>query len=133
MDFYMQNKRSLKNGLKKVGLRKRKQTNKIIIDCTNTPDYLDVTLKQLDKQHRQEGVLGLKTHYIITLDGKVQTGRELNSVGYKIPPDAVSILLVGASNFNLHQLTSLRNLVQELKALYGALVVTNKTTTEIKI
>lgn len=129
----MQNKPSLQNGLKNVGLRKRKQTNKIIIDCTNTPDYLDVTLKQLDKQHRQEGVLGLKSHFIITLDGKVQTGRESNSVGYKIPADAVGILLVGTSNFNLHQLTSLRNLIQELKELYGAIVVTNNTTTEIKI
>ncbi|BAQ94083.1 lysozyme [uncultured phage_MedDCM-OCT-S28-C10] len=94
---------------------------------------MDITLKQLDKQHRQEGVLGLKSHYIITLDGKVQTGRELNSVGYKIPADAIGILLVGTSNFNLHQLTSLRNLVQELKELYGAIVVTNNTTTEIKI
>ena len=130
-DLNMQNKQYLQNGLKNVGPKKRKKTNYIVITSTDTPNYLDVTLSQLDKQHRQEGVLGLKDHFIITLDGKVHTGREQEVIGFDIGDDALSIRLVGKDNFNIEQTKSLQKLIKNLKQIYKEIEIDNTTTIEI--
>jgi|AACY02.3.fsa_nt_gi Negative regulator of beta-lactamase expression len=55
--------------------------NKIIIHCTATKEGQDVTAKQVDTWHRQRGWSGIGYHYLVRLDGTIESGRPLEQVG----------------------------------------------------
>ncbi len=55
--------------------------NKIIIHCTATPAGRRVTVKDVDRWHRERGFSGIGYHYLIGLDGEVWKGREEWKVG----------------------------------------------------
>ena len=53
----------------------------LIIHCTATPEGRDVTLKDVDRWHRQLGWNGCGYHYLITLDGRIHPARPLYQAG----------------------------------------------------
>ncbi len=58
-----------------------RKINKIIVHCTATPDGRRVTVDDVRKWHKERGFNDIGYHYLIGLDGIVQTGRPLGTVG----------------------------------------------------
>jgi len=131
MDLIMQNKQYQRHGLKKkAGLKKRSKTEIIYVIDSDTPDHLDVSPKQIYTQNSQDGILGYKDHYIITLDGKVHKGRDCESLGFDVENNAMTILLIGRNNFTKHQEDGLKKLLKELKEKYKNAKVCDLTSHE---
>ncbi|AXH71580.1 N-acetylmuramoyl-L-alanine amidase [Pelagibacter phage HTVC200P] len=90
---------------------------------------LDITKEQIDAQHRKSGLLGIGFHFVITIDGDVKKGRDIDQIGFNLDDDngeTVGIALVGDTKFNELQTKSLKNLIQDLNKKYGLLKI--KTT-----
>jgi N-acetyl-anhydromuramyl-L-alanine amidase AmpD len=47
----------------------------IIIHCSATPEGKDFRAKDIDRMHRQRGFSQIGYHYVVDLDGTVETGR----------------------------------------------------------
>lgn len=55
--------------------------NEIIVHCSATPEWRDVTAKDIDRWHTERGFRGIGYHYVIKLDGTIENGRPENEVG----------------------------------------------------
>lgn len=55
--------------------------NEIIIHCSATPEGRDHTAADIDRWHRQRGFAGIGYHFVVRLDGRVETGRPLERIG----------------------------------------------------
>ena len=55
--------------------------NEIIIHCTATPEGREVKVAEIRRWHVQRGFSDIGYHYIIHLDGTVETGRPFEQVG----------------------------------------------------
>lgn len=53
----------------------------IIIHCSATIEGRHFTVDDIDRWHRQRGFTSIGYHYIILLNGEIQQGRNLQSVG----------------------------------------------------
>lgn len=53
----------------------------IIIHCSATRGRMDFHAADIDRWHRHRGFAGIGYHYVITLDGTVETGRPYTAVG----------------------------------------------------
>lgn len=53
----------------------------IIIHCSATKEGVNFKAKDIDRMHKQRGFNQIGYHYIIDLDGTVETGRPLTSFG----------------------------------------------------
>ncbi|QLF88049.1 lysozyme [Pelagibacter phage Eistla EXVC025P] len=111
----------------------RKETKYIVVHSTNTNPEQNLDVKDLDKQHRKEGLFSCAFHKVIKRDGSVQDGRDIMIAGAHIETDVVlsnknsiGICLVGGHNvdgqpdcnFTFKQYESLVKLIDVLKANY---------------
>ena len=55
--------------------------NEIIIHCSATPEGREVGVETIRKWHKQRGFSDIGYHYIIHLDGMVETGRPVSQPG----------------------------------------------------
>lgn len=55
--------------------------NKIIIHCSDTPEGRNDDANDIEAWHRKKGYKCIGYHFVIKLDGEVQTGRPLKMVG----------------------------------------------------
>ena len=53
----------------------------IIIHCAATPEGVEFDWLDIDKWHVARGWSGIGYHYVIKLDGKIQSGRDLEKIG----------------------------------------------------
>lgn len=53
----------------------------LIIHCSATPEGLNFTAADIDRWHRQRGFREIGYHYIIRLDGTIETGRAIEKTG----------------------------------------------------
>ena len=124
----MQIKEYLPHGL--VNIKKRNQTDFIIVTCTDTkPDKL-LDIVQLDRLHRALGWISVGCHFLIDKFGEIQKGRELEEHGshtWGYDESSVCITLVGGRNLEglttdqsyfEEQLESLLLLTSHLKRVY---------------
>lgn len=58
-----------------------RKINKIIVHCSDTPEGRNDDAHDIDAWHRKKGYKSIGYHFVITLDGTIQTGRPLNNVG----------------------------------------------------
>ncbi len=128
MDLSTHIKEYLPHGL--VSIKKRNQTDYIIVTCTDTkPDKL-LDIVQLDRLHRGLGWMCAGVHFLIDKFGEIQKGRELDEHGchtWGYDDISVSITLVGGRNLEgipteqsyfEEQLEALTNLIVYLKGIY---------------
>lgn len=54
---------------------------RIIIHCSDTPEGRDDTAADIDRWHRAKGWDGIGYHYVVRLDGTIETGRPLERPG----------------------------------------------------
>jgi N-acetylmuramoyl-L-alanine amidase len=108
----------------------RRHTNYIVIHCSATKaKATHVDAKEIDRWHRQKGWLMIGYHYVITRDGTLQKGRDLDAAGAHAAGhnhESIGICLVGGiaedgtpeDNFTNHQKDVLQALLRELRRLY---------------
>jgi N-acetylmuramoyl-L-alanine amidase len=59
----------------------RKSTDLVVLHCTATPEGKELTGKDIDRMHRKAGLNGIGFHYVVRLDGTIDTGRPEIAVG----------------------------------------------------
>lgn len=58
-----------------------RKINEIIVHCAATPEGKHITVKDIDRWHRQRGFRQIGYHYVIYLDGSINKGRDEALVG----------------------------------------------------
>lgn len=111
----------------------RIDTKYIVVHSSQTTPQENLDVKDLDIQHRKEGLFSCKFHKIIKKDGTVQDGRDIMLAGTHIDKtvklsnkNSIGICLIGGHNtsgqpdcnFTLKQYQSLSTLVADLESFY---------------
>lgn len=109
----------------------RTSTNLIVVHCSATPEGRDVTAKQIDSWHRERGFAKIGYHYVIRLDGTIETGRAQNEIGAHVKnknSTSIGVCLIGGvsadniklakDTFTAVQKEALRGLVLQLLKAY---------------
>ena len=58
-----------------------RKINEIIVHCAATKEGKEFHASDIDRWHKQRGWKGIGYHYVITLDGKVEKGRDESAIG----------------------------------------------------
>lgn len=106
-----------------------RKINKIIIHCSATPEGREVSVREIDSWHRQQGYNGIGYHYLIGLDGSVNAGRPEANIGAHCRghnKDSIGVCYVGGCDAKMkpkdtrtpQQRTALRRLAAELQGRY---------------
>ncbi len=53
----------------------------IVIHCSATPSHLDIGAADIDRWHRERGFRKIGYHFVIRLNGVLETGRDLKEPG----------------------------------------------------
>lgn len=108
----------------------RNATDLIVLHCSATPATQDIQARDIDRWHRQKGWLKIGYHFVITRDGTVQKGRDLDVVGAHVAGHnhhSIGICLVGGTkadcktpenNFADAQWAALGVLLSEMQQLF---------------
>ena len=69
----------------------------IILHCSATVEGKDFTAADIDRWHKEKGYKKIGYHFVIDLDGTIETGRQLNEVGAhcKGHNDSIGICYIG--------------------------------------
>lgn len=66
----------------KIELRRAKRNVvRIVVHCSATPEGKDFRKADIDRWHRAKGWNGCGYHYVVDLDGKIERGRDIESIG----------------------------------------------------
>ncbi len=106
-----------------------RKINKIIIHCSATPEGKDFGAADIDRWHRQRGFKKIGYHYVIRLNGDIETGRPENEIGAHTAGQnscSIGICYIGGLDTNgkakdtrtPEQKTSLANLIKSLLKRY---------------
>ena len=116
----------------------------LVVHCTATPAGRPVGRDTVDSRHRQRGWSGIGYHYLVGLDGTVETGREEARVGahcQRHNAHSIGICYVGGTDSQGHpadtrtevQRLALRRLLSELRGRYPkALIVGHRDLNPLK-
>lgn len=111
-----------------------RKIDKIIIHCSATKQGQWFTASDIDSWHQQRGWSGIGYHYVILLNGEVQTGRPLEEIGAHTVgqnTSSIGICYIGGLNASgqpsdtrtPEQKQSLVKLVAELKTKFPGVTV----------
>lgn len=111
-----------------------RKIDKIILHCSATKEGQQFTIKDIDAWHKQRGFKYVGYHYVILLDGTVETGRPESEVGAHTlgqNANSIGICYIGGLDANAKpkdtrtdaQREALIKLVKELKAKYPGVTV----------
>jgi len=109
----------------------RKATYHIVVHCSASPEGRDDSAEDIDRWHVERGWRAIGYHYVIRLDGAIETGRPEDTVGSHASvynATSVGICLIGGvdaddkdkakDTFTEQQLTSLELLLDRLMKKY---------------
>lgn len=111
-----------------------RELKEIILHCTATKEGHDYSVEQVRKWHLDRGFNDIGYHFIIRLDGTVEAGRPLETVGAHCKghnANSIGIAYVGGLDKNgrpkdtrtLPQKEAMRRLVHDLKQCFPRLEV----------
>ena len=106
-----------------------RKIDKIILHCSATKEGQIFTVKDIDKWHKQRGWKGIGYHYVILLDGTIQSGRLESEIGAHTVGQnihSIGICYIGGLDLNGKskdtrtdlQKTALENLISDLLKKY---------------
>lgn len=75
-----------------------RKINKIILHCSATKEGKDYRAKDIKQWHLQRGFNDIGYHYVIDLDGTVETGRDISKIGAHCTghnSDSIGICYIG--------------------------------------
>ena len=78
-----------------------RQINKIIIHCADTPEGKVFDSTDIKKWHLERGFSDIGYHYVILLDGTIETGREIKRSGAHTKGhnlNSIGICYIGGKN-----------------------------------
>lgn len=114
-----------------LGLKKSKRTiTDIVVHCTASRENVKMTVDQIRRIHmRERGWSDIGYHYVVTLDGEVEFGRDVNLIGAHVSgynSHSIGVVYVGGldrdgkpkDTRNELQKNALLNLLIDLKKLY---------------
>lgn len=93
---------------------------KIVVHCSDSPHRGD-TAEDIHHWHLERGWSGIGYHYVITEDGRRQTGRPHYWAGSHVRghnKNSLGICLLGVDEFTEAQMMELTQLLRELKRVY---------------
>ena len=79
--------------------------NRVILHCSTTNEGTDVTAAMIRAWHKDRGWSDIGYHYIVRLDGTVESGRPINKRGSHVRghnKDSIGICYVGGLDSNGH-------------------------------
>lgn len=97
-----------------------RKINLIVLHCTATPEYADVSLETFRRNHMKKGWRDIGYHFLIGLDGKVEVGRELEDVGAHVEgfnENSIGIAYVGGIDCEKFQPKDTRTEEQKVSML----------------
>lgn len=111
-----------------------RELKEIILHCTATKEGHDYSVEQVRKWHLDRGFNDIGYHFLIRLDGTVEAGRPLETVGAHCKghnANSIGIAYVGGLDKNgrpkdtrtLPQKEAMRRLVHDLKQCFPRLEV----------
>ncbi len=111
-----------------------RKINKIIIHCSATPEGRPVSVKDIDRWHRERGFSEIGYHWVVCLDGHMWPGRDeeipgAHTVGQNA--NSIGVCYIGGVDKNMkakdtrteYQKVGLRMLVQDLLKKYPGATV----------
>lgn len=118
----------------KSNTKTRLRTDFIVIHCSASGPSVDADAAMIDRWHRQKGWQCIGYHFVITRDGAVEEGREVDKIGaHTSDYNAISlgICMAGGvdeaqkaeNNFTPEQFASLAALLKELKIKYPSATI----------
>jgi N-acetylmuramoyl-L-alanine amidase len=101
-----------------------REIHKIIIHCSDTESGTAAAIRKFHMAPPPDGRGwdDIGYHWVIDLDGNVETGRPEEEEGAHCEGhnlDSIGICLIGVKNFSIVQLLSMRRLVQQKMAQYS--------------
>ena len=116
-------------------MKTKREIRKIIVHCTATPAGKDFTVDQIRNWHLHRGFSDIGYHYIVGLDGSIETGRDESRAGAHCMGhnrDSIGVCYVGGCDGETNPLwavtpkdtrteaqkLSLLKLLKELKSRY---------------
>lgn len=117
-----------------VQFKVRGVTKTLIVHCAATKPGMNIGLREIRQWHKERGFLDVGYHFIIRRDGTIEKGRDVDQVGAHTVGQnstSVGICLVGGidekgqpqANFTPQQMSTLRKLLDELKAKYPGVAI----------
>jgi N-acetylmuramoyl-L-alanine amidase len=95
-DVYVRNDGSI---LKKS----KRRIDYIVVHCTATPEGREMTVEQIRAEHKKQGWSDIGYHYVVTLDGKVHAGRDVDIAGSHVAgynANSIGVVYVGGLENN---------------------------------
>lgn len=59
----------------------RRRIDHIVVHCTATPEGKPLTVEQIRREHKAQGWSDIGYHYVVTLDGRLHLGRDVDVAG----------------------------------------------------
>lgn len=121
-------------------VRSRRKITEIIVHCTGTREGEDVSVEEITRWHRMRGFATIGYHYVVSLDGKVMQGRDVDVAGAHCKDHnarSIGVCYVGGllrdgkfkDTRTDAQKNALKKLIADLKQLYpGAKVLGHRDT-----
>jgi N-acetylmuramoyl-L-alanine amidase len=97
--------------------------NRLVVHCSATPNGKEYHAADIDRWHKARGWDGIGYHFVIALDGSVEPGRPVETIGAHVEGhnrDSIGICLIGTDEFNSLQHTALARLLADLRKQYPA-------------
>lgn len=82
----------------KVIKKSRRRIDYIVVHCTATPEGQARTAEQLRREHKAQGWSDIGYHYVVTLDGSLQLGRDVDIAGAHVEghnSNSIGVVYVG--------------------------------------
>ena len=103
--------------------------NKIILHCSATKEGQEFDVNDIREWHKQQNFIDVGYHYVITLDGTIQDGRDIRTIGAHCKgynANSIGIVYVGGldeegkgkDTRTNEQKESLLNLIDDLLLAY---------------
>mgnify|MGYP003656410791 CR=1 FL=1 len=99
-------------------MKERKETINIVIHCADTPPEMDIGAKEITDWHKERGFRDIGYHYVIRLDGTIESGRDVGVIGAHVKghnDDSLGICVVGRGDLTPEQDANLYELIRLIK------------------
>lgn len=93
-----------------------------VIHCADTPDDMDIGVKEIREWHIARKFSDIGYHYVIRRDGTIEVGRPLEKMGAHAKGynrNSVGTCLVGRDSFTHAQFEALRTIDNFLRKVYN--------------
>lgn len=121
--------------------KSKRRIDYIVVHCTASPEGQEQTVEQIRAEHKKQGWSDIGYHYVVTLDGVVHVGRDVDIAGSHVAgynANSIGVVYVGGLEKNPKksysqlkakdtrtdaQKASLLSLLMDLRRLYPKAII----------